>query len=149
MHLLNAAVFLPKEALIFINFDPSVFLDNSISEQALSDMRQLLNEIGIDPRRMVCEVAEKRPAPEKELFDFVSALKANGFLITVDNFGSAESDMKRIRDIKPDIVKFDAHWIRRLMESGAGFALLEEMMVNFEEKGVGTVFEGLEEIWQL
>ena len=149
LHLLNAATFLPKEASIFINFDPSVFLDRSISEHALRDMRKVLNEAGIDPRRIVCEVTEKKPASEEALFDFVRVLKANGFRIAVDDFGSAESDIKRIRDIKPDIVKFDANWISRLMESGAGFALLKEMVTKFEEQGIRTVFEGLEQSWQL
>lgn len=149
LHLKNAAVFLPQEAAIFINFDPSVFIDRSISEHALHDMRQVLNEAGVDPRRIVCEVTEKKAASEEALFDFVGALKANGFRIAVDDFGSDESDIKRIRDIKPDIVKFDAHWIGRLMESGAGFALLKEMVANFEDKGIRTVFEGLEESWQL
>jgi EAL domain-containing protein (putative c-di-GMP-specific phosphodiesterase class I) len=149
LHLRNAAVFLPQDAAIFINFDPSVFIDRSISEHALHDMRQVLNEAGVDPRRIVCEVTEKKAASEQALFDFVDALKANGFRIAVDDFGSDESDIKRIRDIKPDIVKFDAHWISRLMESGAGLALLKEMVANFEDKGIRTVFEGLEESWQL
>ncbi|WP_378949659.1 EAL domain-containing protein [Mesorhizobium sp. ANAO-SY3R2] len=149
LHLLNAALFLPREAAIFINFDPSVFVDRSISEHALRDMRQVLNEAGIDPRRIVCEVTEKKPASEEALFDFVSVLKTNGFRIAVDDFGSDESDIKRIRDIEPDIVKFDAHWIGRLMESGSGFALLKEMVANFEGKGIRTVFEGLEESWQV
>ena len=126
-----------------------MFLDRAISEHALRDMRKVLNEAGIDPRSIVCEVTEKKPASEEALFDFVSVLKANGFRIAVDDFGSDESDIKRIRDIKPDIVKFDAHWITRLMESGAGFALLKEMVSNFEDKGIRTVFEGLEESWQL
>ncbi len=149
LHLLNAAAFLPRESAIFINFDPSVFTDCSIADLALRDMRQVLNQAGIDPRRVVCEVTEKKPASEQALFGFVAALKANGFRIAVDDFGSDESDIKRIRDLKPDIVKFDAHWISRLMESGAGFALLKEMVANFEDKGIRTVFEGLEESWQL
>ena len=149
LHLLNAAAFLPTDAAIFINFDPSVFTDASIADLALRDMRHVLNEAGIDPRRVVCEVTEKKPASEEALFGFVSALKANGFRIAVDDFGSDESDIKRIRNLKPDIVKFDAHWISRLMESGAGFALLKEMVANFEDKGIRTVFEGLEQSWQL
>ena len=149
LHLLNAAAFLPRETSIFINFDPSVFTDCEIADLALRDMRQVLNQAGIDPRRVVCEVTEKKPASEQALFGFVTALKANGFRIAVDDFGSDESDIKRIRDLKPDIVKFDAHWISRLMDSGAGFALLKEMVANFEDKGIRTVFEGLEESWQL
>lgn len=149
LHLLNAATFLPARASIFINFDPSVFIDRAVSERALRDMRQVLAETGIDPRRLVCEITEKKPPSEAALFEFVSVLKASGFRIAVDDFGSDESDIKRIRDIKPDIVKFDAHWITRLMESGAGFALLKEMVAKFEQQGIRTVFEGLEESWQL
>ena len=35
------------------------------------------------------------------------------------------------------------------MESGAGFALLTTMVKSFEEQGIRTVFEGIEEGWQL
>ena len=51
--------------------------------------------------------------------------------------------------MQPDIVKFDANWITRLMESGPGFALLTAMVSTFAEQGIRTVFEGIEEGWQL
>ena len=35
------------------------------------------------------------------------------------------------------------------MESGAGFALLTAMVKGFEQQGIRTVFEGIEEGWQL
>jgi EAL domain-containing protein (putative c-di-GMP-specific phosphodiesterase class I) len=35
------------------------------------------------------------------------------------------------------------------MESGAGFALLTAMVQSFENQGIRTVFEGIEEGWQL
>lgn len=35
------------------------------------------------------------------------------------------------------------------MESGAGFALLTTMVKSFEDQGIRTVFEGIEEGWQL
>jgi len=35
------------------------------------------------------------------------------------------------------------------MESGAGFALLTAMVNGFERQGIRTVFEGIEEGWQL
>jgi EAL domain-containing protein (putative c-di-GMP-specific phosphodiesterase class I) len=36
-----------------------------------------------------------------------------------------------------------------LMESGAGFALLTAMVTSFEQQDIRTVFEGIEEGWQL
>lgn len=149
LHLLNAGTCLPEEASIFINFDPSVFTERTISDNALREMRLVLHEAGIDPRRVVCEVTEQRSASQETLFDFVAALKANGFRIAIDDYGADDSDIGRVKELKPDIVKFDAHWITQLMESGAGFALLTTMVSTFEQQGIRTLFEGIEESWQL
>ncbi len=149
LHLLNAGVCLPDEASIFINFDPSVFTDRAIVDKALRDMRLVLHEAGIDARRVVCEVTEQKSASQETLNSFVEALRANGFRIAVDDYGADESDINRIKQLKPDIVKFDARWITQLMESGPGFALLTSMVASFEQQGIRTVFEGIEEGWQL
>ena len=149
LHLLNAGACLPQDASIFINFDPSVFTDRAIADNALRDMRLVLHEAGIDARRVVCEVTEQKSASQETLHSFVGALRANGFRIAVDDYGADESDINRVKALKPDIVKFDAHWITQLMESGAGFALLTAMVTSFEQQGIHTVFEGIEEGWQL
>jgi EAL domain-containing protein (putative c-di-GMP-specific phosphodiesterase class I) len=149
LHLLNAGACLPREAAIFVNFDPSVFVDRAIADTALREMRLVLHEAGIDPGRVVCEVTEQRSASQETLYWFVGMLRANGFSIAVDDYGADDSDIGRIQDLKPDIVKFDAHWITQLMDSGAGFALLTTMVRTFEEQGIRTVFEGIEEGWQL
>lgn len=149
MHLLNAGVCLPEEMSVFINFDPSVFTDRSVSDAAMRDMRLVLHEAKIDPRRVVCEVTEQKTVSQEALYEFVASLRASGFRIAVDDYGADESDITRIQDLKPDIVKFDAVWIGQLMESGAGFALLTAMVKSFEQQGIHTVFEGIEENWQL
>jgi EAL domain-containing protein (putative c-di-GMP-specific phosphodiesterase class I) len=149
LHLLNAGTCLPRNTSIFINFDPSVFTDRTIADNALRDMRLVLHETGIDPRRVVCEVTEQRSASQKTLYDFVGALRSNGFRIAVDDYGADDSDIHRIEELRPDIVKFDAVWVTQLMQSDAGFALLKTMVATFERQDIQTVFEGLEESWQL
>jgi EAL domain-containing protein (putative c-di-GMP-specific phosphodiesterase class I) len=149
LHLLNAARFLPESAAIFINFDPSVFTDPAVAEATIRDMRVTLAETGIDPHRVVCEVTEKETVSQEALFALVASLRASGFRIAVDDYGADESDMRRIRDLCPDIVKFDADWIARLMETGPGYALLATMVSTFAADGIRTVFEGIEEGWQL
>lgn len=149
LHLLNAGRFLDPAASLFINFDPSVFSEASIADHALRDMRLVLHEASVDPKRIVCEVTEQKSASQDTLYGFVAALRRHGFRIAVDDYGSDDSDINRIRELKPDIVKFDAHWITRLMESGPGFALLATMVETFASQGIATVFEGIEESWQL
>lgn len=149
LHLLNAGNSLDPQASIFVNFDPSVFGDRAVADKALQEMRLVLHEAGVDPRRIVCEVTEQQSPSEEALFAFVGALRGYGFRIAVDDYGSDESDIRRINELKPDIVKFDAHWITRLMESGPGFSLLSAMVDTFARQGIVTVFEGIEENWQL
>lgn len=149
LHLVNAGACLPDGAALFINFDPSVFVDRAIADSALRDMRGLLNGNGINPARVVCEVTEQRSASSDTLDNFVAALKAAGFRIAVDDYGAEDSDIDRVRALRPDIVKFDAKWITRLMESGPGLALLTAMVDLFGSQDILTVFEGLEENWQL
>jgi EAL domain-containing protein (putative c-di-GMP-specific phosphodiesterase class I) len=149
LHLLNAGAYLDPEASIFINFDPSVFDEKSVADAALRNMRIVLQEAAIDPRRVVCEVTEHKCASEAALYRFVQALKLQGFRIAIDDYGSAASDINRVKELKPDIVKFDAQWITRLMETGPGFALLSAMVSTFTSQGIETVFEGIEELWQL
>jgi EAL domain-containing protein (putative c-di-GMP-specific phosphodiesterase class I) len=149
LHLLNAGAFLGPHALIFVNFDPSVFVERAVADSALRDMRLVLHEAKLDPSRIVCELTERHTPSQEALFNLVSALRRHGFQIAVDDYGAAESDMNRIRDLTPDIVKFDAHWIGRLMETAPGFGLLKTLVGQFEEQGIRTVFEGIEESWQV
>lgn len=149
LHLLNAAVCLEDTASVFVNFNPSVFTERSIADIALRDMRLVLHEAGIDASRVVCEVTEQRSASNEALMQFTDALRANGFRIAVDDYGAEDSDILRVTELKPDIVKFDAQWMLRLMASGPGFALLAMMVRTFEERGIATVLEGIEESWQI
>ena len=149
LHLLNAGAFIAPPAMVFINFDPSLFVDRQLADASLRDMRLTLHEAGIDPGRIVCEVTEKPSGSAQVLAGFVAALRDHGFRIAVDDYGAEDSDMERVTALKPDIVKFDARWIARLMETRPGFALLQVMVRQFRERGIGIVFEGIEEGWQL
>lgn len=149
LHVLNAAMRLGPDSSLFLNFDPSVFLDATISNNALRDLKLVLHESGLDPARVVCELTEQRSGSMETLLGFVAALRANGFRIALDDYGADESDFTRVKDIRPDIVKFDGAWIDQLMGSAPGAALLAAMVKTFTDMGIESVFEGLEEPWQL
>jgi len=149
LHLLNASACLDPTLSLFINFDPSLCSEPAVTQSVLRDMRLVLHEADIEPVRIVCEVTEQRTASEGALYAFVHALRDQGFRIAVDDYGAEESGIQRINQLHPDIVKFDAHWISRLMSSGPGLALLQTMVEKFHKRGIASLFEGLEEPWQL
>lgn len=149
LHLLNAGRYLDTASLLFVNFDPSVFSDRVTADTALREMRLTLHEAGIEANRIVCEVTEQKASTPEALSGFVAALRHNGFRIAVDDYGAEDSDMERVSSLKPDIIKFDAQWISRLMDTRPGLALLSVMVDEFAANGIKTVFEGIEEDWQL
>lgn len=148
LHLFNADKSIGKEASLFINFNPSLFAGGAERRKALDEMRSILAETHLHPGRIVCEVTEQESTSEKLLIDFVKALRKEGYRIAVDDYGAASSDILRIESLKPDIVKFDAKWVTRLMATSAGYDLLKRMVSEFEKKQISTVFEGIEEAWQ-
>lgn len=149
LHLLNAGTYLDPATTLFINFDPSLFSERPIARKALRDMKLVLHEAGIEAHRIVCEVTEQKSSSPQALGGFVDALREHGFRIAVDDYGAEESDIHRVTALRPDIVKFDAQWIARLMDTRPGSALLSVMVEQFAAKGIRTVFEGIEEHWQL
>ena len=149
LHLLNAGKCLDKSAMLFVNFDPSQFYDRAMADAALRDMLRVLQVADIKPSRVVCEMTEEISSCEPVLATFVEALRAESFRIAIDDYGSGESDIRRVEQLKPDIVKFDAAWINQMMASGAGMALLKMMVTSFSQSGIQTVIEGVEEGWQM
>lgn len=148
LHLLNAGSTLDPAALVFINFDPSQFAEPEDVEVAVRDMRLTLHEAKMQAGRVVCEITEQA-SHSAMLMRLVAALREAGCRVAVDDYGAEDSDMARIRTLHPDIVKFDGAWVAELMRSDPGFGLLFEMVRRFREMGVDTLFEGIEEGWQL
>jgi len=149
VHLLNAGTFLDPSTLIFINFDPSVFIDRALTDKVLRDLRLVLHEAGIDHNRIVCEMTEHPARSETTFLEFVAELRDRGFRIAVDDYGADDSDIGRIEKMRPDIVKFDAGWTIHLMGTRPGIALLSTMVSRFQDHGIQIVFEGVEESWQI
>ncbi len=149
VHVLNAPAILTDHEGLYLNFDPSMFTDRASIDTALDILDETLAIADMDRKRVVCEVTEHR-TNETHLMLLVSQLRTRGYRIAIDDYGSDASDMARVRNLSPDIVKFDAQWISHLMDSGhAGAALLKDMVRLFTERGITTLFEGIEFGWQL
>jgi EAL domain-containing protein (putative c-di-GMP-specific phosphodiesterase class I) len=149
VHVLNAPSVLVGSEWLFLNFDPSMFRSKNSIEEALTILDETLEIAGLSRRRIVCEVTEHR-TEEAHLLWLVGAMRDRGFKIAVDDYGADDSDMERVRKLSPDIIKFDAYWITKMMDSGhAGADLLKNMVHTFRDRGIITLFEGIEHGWQL
>ncbi|WP_420406987.1 EAL domain-containing protein [Hoeflea sp.] len=149
LHILNMGKLGRKKARLFINFNPSLFHELAEIDDEADRMVSVAIEAGLRPSRIVCEITEQGSGDNSVLNRLVSSLRARMFKIAVDDFGADDSDIARVTELNPDILKFDAAWVRRFTETSAGMGLLKLMVERFTSQGITVLFEGLEEDHQV
>jgi EAL domain-containing protein (putative c-di-GMP-specific phosphodiesterase class I) len=138
-----------RKAKLFINFNPGLFDNVTNIDAEVDRMVEVTLRAGLRPGRIVCEITEQGSGDERVLDRLVNGLRSRLFKIAVDDFGADDSDSKRVSELKPDVLKFDAAWVRRFTETSAGMGLLKLMVEQFIERGITVLFEGLEEDHQV
>ncbi|CDT98963.1 EAL domain-containing protein [Vibrio coralliirubri] len=63
---------------------------------------------------LVIEIVEKASDSNNTFIQQLSTFQQQGCLLTVDDFGSGKSDLKRVKQVNPDIVKLDKTILRKL-----------------------------------
>lgn len=149
LHIRNMGKLGRRKARLFVNFNPSLFDDISGIDAEIDRMVDVTVQAGLRPGRVVCEITEQGSDNEEVLNGLVSGLRSRLFKIAVDDFGADDSDSKRVDELRPDVLKFDAAWVRRFTETTAGMGLLKLMVAQFIERGITVLFEGLEEEHQI
>lgn len=149
LHILNMGVLNRQKARLFINFNPALFDAVANIGAEIDRMVEITLSAGLMPSRIVCEITEQGSGDKAVLDRLVGGLRARHFKIAVDDFGADDSDIQRVTDLNPDILKFDAEWVRRFTETAPGMALLKLSVQQFIDRGITVLFEGLEEEHQI
>ncbi len=149
LHLANFMHLPGRDAMLFVNIDPSAHENIMDVSQTLAGIRRLWAKTGKPANRLVCEIIEKKVKSPALLFQLTDTIRANGFKLAVDDYGAEHSDAERLARLKPHIVKFDGRWIARLMSTREGYAQIKAMANEMHARGIETVFEGIETLEQL
>lgn len=149
LHLANASLDRDDEVLLFLNLNPALYADSRTVLSQVGELVERVRQSRFRIQQIVCEITEHRTSSPNLLTLLVETLRDSGFRIAVDDFGAAGSDSRRVEQIRPDIVKLDAEWVKRLMGSEAGFAALRDGVARFHREGAVVVMEGLEHDWQV
>lgn len=149
IHILNTGRLGRRHARIFVNFHPGLFRTPSKMTQEVQTMRLAAHEAGMSPDRIVCEISDKAAEDTALVADFTGHMRDIGFRVALDGYGAGDSDIERIKLMKPHYVKFEATWVREFMTNSAGAALLRVIVNQFMDDGIQPVFEALEEMWQV
>ena len=103
LHLENFNVLGAENEWLFLNVHPAALTEPYHMAALLANLKRLQ----IEPRRVVLEVLEQRADDIETLADAVQHFREHGFLIALDDFGAGHSNIERIWQLDPDIVKLD------------------------------------------
>ncbi len=119
-------------------------------------LQTLLSKHQIPPSSLIMEFSEES---EKINIDIVAAIKALGVSIAIDDFGTANSNLVRLAQISPDVVKIDRTWITEIDSDAEAIdiqdlnerksVILANIISTCSDLNIACIVEGLERKTQI
>jgi EAL domain-containing protein (putative c-di-GMP-specific phosphodiesterase class I) len=128
------------DSVLFLNLHPDVLVD-PVHGPALADD---LLESGAVPERVVIEILEARQETPTALATAVARLREHGFLIALDDFGAGLTNLGRVWDLRPDVVKLDRELICKAVSDYRNARSLLRLIDLLHDIGTFVVVEGIE-----
>lgn len=131
----------PDSGYITLNISPN-WIERILETHTIPTL-EMIEETGIDPKRVVIEITETKGDLDK-LKEMVDLYHQAGLMVAVDDFGAGYSQMDRIEALEPDIVKLDMRLFKQASRGGksADVALSISSIAN--RVGCHIVCEGVE-----
>lgn len=139
-HVARFARLAEPESVLFLNVHPDVLVDPRDSAGLVAD----LAASGVAPSRIVLEILEARQEATAALADAVTRLREHGFLIALDDFGAGLTNLGRVWDLRPDVVKLDRELICKAVSSYRNARSLLRLVDLLHDIGTFIVVEGIE-----
>jgi EAL domain-containing protein (putative c-di-GMP-specific phosphodiesterase class I) len=107
-------------------------------------------ELNIAPEKLVLEITEEEFNANSELYSKVLRYyKEIGCKIAIDDYGKGASNIDRLAQIRPDIMKIDMDYVHQAENSFHHYEYLKSIAVFAESVGIEVLYEGIETQRQL
>lgn len=134
------------KALIFMNINTSQIADAESEKPHISAITQ---QMGFKPRTVGLELIESPSRSPAELIDFVERFRDSGYLIVIDDFGCEHSNIDRLIQIHPDIIKIDRNIISGIEKDPYRQSILKSIHSLADMTGSLCLAEGVETLEEL
>ena len=114
------------------------------------DVRQALQESGIEPSSLTLEITETTLMRDVDAAcEHLDAIKALGVQVAIDDFGTGYASLSHLRRMPVDILKIDRSFVSALGDGGHSRELLEAIFGVGQALSLTVVAEGVEDESQL
>ena len=108
-------------------------------------LRELITTYGIDPACLHLEITESAYAESSgPIISAVDELRALGFVVEMDDFGSGYSSLNTFSRMRLDVLKLDMRFIQSEIAKPAGQSLLGDIVTMAHRLSLSVVAEGIE-----
>jgi diguanylate cyclase (GGDEF)-like protein len=115
----------------------------------VTELRQVLERHGLQPRHLEVEVTEEALMHNlEETRKQLRLLRNLGVRVALDDFGAGPCSLSHLRDLELDTLKLDRHLIARLPESIRDAALVRSVIDLCKQFGMPVIAEGVETVAQ-
>ncbi len=137
----RASPFYDSDLLLFLNLDTSILTSSTVGSGKFWDS---VAAVGLPPDRVVIEILESNVEDGELLRRFASTYRERGFLIALDDVGMGHSNVDRIHDLKPDLIKLDRTLIAGIDVDYRKQELFDAMVKLAGKLGIVVIAEGIE-----
>ena len=130
-----------KKTLLFVNLNASILDAATTGSGHFFDMTRAAS---VAPERVAIEVVESKVNDPKYLKAFSERYREAGFLIVVDDFGTEHSNLERLIQVKPDILKIDRQIVSGVDGDHYKQSVLKSICGLSEMIGALSLAEGVE-----
>ncbi|MFM0015465.1 EAL domain-containing protein [Paraburkholderia sediminicola] len=126
---------------LFLNARPDSFVTSDAYRRLVEDT---LTRLQLMPERIVLEVLESPNGNLERLIEGIASFRRQGFLIALDDFGAGHSNIDRVWQLQPDIVKLDRSVIAQAAREPRVARMLSRLVSLLHETGALVLVEGVE-----
>ncbi|WP_136679123.1 EAL domain-containing protein [Neptunomonas sp. XY-337] len=114
-----------------------------LNEHYLADyLAEKSEAYGVSPERITLEILESVSADgKKNHIKQLGALKARGYHLAIDDFGTEYSNFERILELQVEQLKIDAKYIRNITKDRTALEIVRAMVFFAKNTGIVTVAE--------
>ena len=107
---------------------------------------RLLEKYGLPRTALKIEITESACGEDaREVRETVQALRENGFVVLMDDFGSGYSSLNMLHELNIDIIKLDAHFLHMdNVSDRKGMRILESIINMTRTLALPIIVEGVE-----
>ena len=113
-------------------------------------IRGLVKKHDINPRKLRLEITETAMMTDIEnRLRIIEDLRADGFLVEMDDFGSGYSSLNMLKDIPVDVLKIDMMFLYKTKDQTKAATILQTIINLSGQLGIPSITEGVETADQL